>query len=328
MAEIITPRRSVLYMPGANDKALEKAKTLPCDAIIFDTEDSVAPDMKAVAREKVAAAVRSGEYGRRELTIRINGLDTEWWKADLESAGAAAPSAVVVPKINSAADVALVEGVLDGIDAAANTTIWAMLETPAAMERAVEIATSSDRLTVLIMGTNDLAKELRAALVPGRAPLLWGLGRCLNAARFAGKVILDGVYNDVKNPEGFAAECAQGAEMGFDGKTLIHPTQIDPCNARRPSAAEVAQRARDRDEGMRRQGVTVDGRMIENLHVDNARRVLAIAAASPTQSCTTPPDRALVVLSADARSVLSAPASHPTSARTGGSADVVGSAVT
>ena len=285
MAEIITPRRSVLYMPGANDKALEKAKTLPCDAIIFDTEDSVAPDMKAVAREKVAAAVRSGEYGRRELTIRINGLDTEWWKADLESAGAAAPSAVVVPKINSAADVALVEGVLDGIDAAANTTIWAMLETPAAMERAVEIATSSDRLTVLIMGTNDLAKELRAALVPGRAPLLWGLGRCLNAARFAGKVILDGVYNDVKNPEGFAAECAQGAEMGFDGKTLIHPTQIDPCNdAFAPSAAEVEHSERVSaawDEGIAagKGVITVDGRMIENLHVDNARRALAIAAA-------------------------------------------------
>ncbi len=285
MTDVIKPRRSVLYMPGANDKALEKAKTLPCDAIIFDTEDSVAPDMKAVAREKVAAAVRSGEYGRRELTIRINGLDTEWWKADLESAGAAAPSAVVVPKINSAADVALVEGVLDGIDAAANTTIWAMLETPAAMERAVEIATSSDRLTVLIMGTNDLAKELRAALVPGRAPLLWGLGRCLNAARFAGKVILDGVYNDVKNPEGFAAECAQGAEMGFDGKTLIHPTQIDPCNdAFAPSAAEVEHSERviaAWDEGIAagKGVITVDGRMIENLHVDNARRAIAIAAA-------------------------------------------------
>ena len=285
MTDVIKPRRSVLYMPGANDKALEKAKTPPCDAIIFDTEDSVAPDMKAVAREKVAAAVRSGEYGRRELTIRINGLDTEWWKADLESAGAAAPSAVVVPKINSAADVALVEGVLDGIDAAANTTIWAMLETPAAMERAVEIATSSDRLTVLIMGTNDLAKELRAALVPGRAPLLWGLGRCLNAARFAGKVILDGVYNDVKNPEGFAAECAQGAEMGFDGKTLIHPTQIDPCNdAFAPSAAEVEHSERviaAWDEGIAagKGVITVDGRMIENLHVDNARRAIAIAAA-------------------------------------------------
>ncbi len=285
MTDVIIPRRSVLYMPGANDKALEKAKTLPCDAIILDTEDSVAPDMKALAREKVAAAVRSGEYGRRELTIRINGLDTEWWRDDLESAAAAGPSAVVVPKINSADDVAKVEAVLSGVAGANDIAIWAMLETPAAMERAVEIATSSDRLTVLVMGTNDLAKELRAGLVPGRAPLLWGLGRCLNAARYAGKVILDGVYNDVKNPEGFAAECAQGAEMGFDGKTLIHPTQVEPCNdAFAPSEAEVehSRKVIEAWEAGIAEGkgvITVGGRMIENLHVDNARRALARAAA-------------------------------------------------
>ncbi len=285
MSDVIIPRRSVLYMPGANDKALEKAKTLPCDAVIFDTEDSVAPDMKAIAREKVAAAVRSGEYGRRELTIRINGLDTEWWRDDLESAAAAGPSAVVVPKINSADDVAKVESVLAGVAGADDVAIWAMLETPAAMERAVEIATSSERLTVLVMGTNDLAKELRAGLVPGRAPLLWGLGRCLNAARYAGKVILDGVYNDVKNPDGFAAECAQGAEMGFDGKTLIHPTQVEPCNdAFAPSEAEVehSRKVIEAWEAGIAEGkgvITVDGRMIENLHVDNARRALAIAAA-------------------------------------------------
>ena len=284
MADLIIPRRSVLYMPGANDKALEKAKTIPCDAIIFDTEDSVSPDMKAVAREKVAAAVRSGEYGSRELTIRINGLETEWWRDDLESAADAAPAAVVVPKVNSADDVALVEAVLDASDHAVNTEIWAMLETPMAVERAVEIATASERLTVLVMGTNDLAKELRAGLVPGRHPLLWGLGRCVNAARFAGKVILDGVYNDVKNPEGFAAECTQGAEMGFDGKTLIHPSQVEPCNeAYSPSAAEIehAGRVIEAFEAAVAEGkgvVTVDGRMIENLHVENARRALAIAA--------------------------------------------------
>ena len=241
--------------------------------------------MKAIAREKVAAAVRSGEYGRRELTIRINGLDTEWWRDDLESAAAAGPSAVVVPKINSADDVAKVESVLAGVAGADDVAIWAMLETPAAMERAVEIATSSERLTVLVMGTNDLAKELRAGLVPGRAPLLWGLGRCLNAARYAGKVILDGVYNDVKNPDGFAAECAQGAEMGFDGKTLIHPTQVEPCNdAFAPSEAEVehSRKVIEAWEAGIAEGkgvITVDGRMIENLHVDNARRALAIAAA-------------------------------------------------
>jgi len=272
-------------MPGANDKALEKAKSLPTDAIIFDTEDSVAPDMKEVAREKVAAAVASGEYGHRELTIRVNSSETEWHEADLRSAAAAAPAGIVVPKINSAAEVAAVERILESAGVADHTRIWAMLETPDAIEHALEIANSSERLEVLIMGTNDLAKELRAALVPGRAPLLWGLGRCLNAARSAGKVILDGVYNDVKNPEGFAAECTQGADMGFDGKTLIHPTQVEPCNeAFSPSADEIdhSRRVIEAFEQGLAEGkgvVTVDGKMIENLHVDNARRAIAIADA-------------------------------------------------
>jgi len=281
----LRPRRSVLYMPGANDKALEKARTLPCDAIIFDTEDSVAPDVKAVARDKVAAAVASGAYGNRELTIRVNSAETEWHTDDLRSAAAAGPSGIVVPKVNSAAEVATIERIIEAAGVPDHTRIWAMLETPSAVEHAVEIATSSERLEVLVMGTNDLAKELRATLVPGRAPLLWGLGRCLNAARFAGKVILDGVYNDVKNPEGFAAECAQGAEMGFDGKTLIHPTQVDPCNeAFSPSAEEIdySRRVIEAFEQGLADGVgvvTVDGRMIENLHVDNARRAIAIADA-------------------------------------------------
>ena len=281
----LRPRRSALYMPGANDKALEKAKTLPTDAIIFDTEDSVAPDMKEAAREKVAAAVSSGEYGNRELTIRVNSSETEWHEADLRSAAAAAPAGIVVPKINSAADVAEVERIIEAAGVPDHTRIWAMLETPDAIEHALEIANSSERLEVLIMGTNDLAKELRAALVPGRAPLLWGLGRSVNAARYAGKVILDGVYNDVKNPEGFAAECAQGAEMGFDGKTLIHPTQVEPCNeAFSPSPDEIDYSRRvieAFEEGLAagKGVVTVDGKMIENLHVDNARRALAIAEA-------------------------------------------------
>jgi citrate lyase subunit beta / citryl-CoA lyase len=285
MTDELRPRRSALYMPGANDKALEKAKGLPTDAIIFDTEDSVAPDMKGVARDKVAAAVGSGEYGHRELTIRVNALETEWAVDDLRSAAQAGPSGIVVPKINSAADVAEVERIIEGAGVADHTTIWAMLETPTAIENAVEIATSSERLTVLIMGTNDLAKELRAGLVPGRAPLVWGLGRCVNAARVAGKVVLDGVYNDVKNPEGFLAECVQGAEMGFDGKTLIHPTQVEPCNeAFSPSAEEIeySRRVIEAFEEGLAQGkgvITVDGRMIENLHVDNARRALAIAEA-------------------------------------------------
>ena len=276
------PRRSALYMPGANDKALEKAKGLPTDAIIFDTEDSVAPDMKEVAREKVAAAVTSGEYGRRELTIRVNSIETQWHEADVRSAAAAGPAGIVVPKINSADDVASVERLLESAGAPDHTTIWAMLETPAAIENAVEIATASERLTVLIMGTNDLAKELRAGLVPGRHPLLWGLARCVNAARFADKVILDGVYNDVRNPDGFLVEATQGAEMGFDGKTLVHPTQVEPANeAFAPSADEVEYSRRvieAFEEGVAagKGVVTVDGKMIENLHVDNARRAIAV----------------------------------------------------
>jgi citrate lyase subunit beta/citryl-CoA lyase len=285
MTDQYRPRRTALYMPGANDKALEKAKALSPDAIIFDTEDSVAPDMKAVAREKVAAAVASGEYGDKELTIRVNSAETEWHLDDLRSAAAAGPAGIVVPKINSAAEVAAVEKVLESAGVPDHTRLWAMLETPAAIERAVEIATSSERLEVLVMGTNDLAKELRAALVPGRAPLLWGLGRCVNAARFAGKVVLDGVYNDVKDPEGFLAECVQGAEMGFDGKTIIHPTQVEPCNeAYAPSEQEIehARRVIEAFEAGVAEGkgvITVDGRMIENLHVDNARRALAVAEA-------------------------------------------------
>ena len=281
----VTPRRSVLYMPGANDKALEKAKTLPTDAIIFDTEDSVAPDMKAVAREKVAAAVASGAYGRRELTIRVNSIETEWFEDDVRSAVAARPAGIVVPKVSTVDDVATIERLFEAAGASDETSIWAMLETPAAIENAVAIATASERLTVLIMGTNDLAKELRAALVPGRHPLLWGLGRCVNAARFAGKVILDGVYNDVKSPDGFLDECRQGAEMGFDGKTLIHPTQVEPANdAFAPTTAEIEQSIRiiEAFQAGIAEGkgvVTVDGKMIENLHVDNARRAIAIAEA-------------------------------------------------
>lgn len=285
MTQTYRPRRSVLYMPGANDKALEKAKGLACDSIIFDTEDSVAPDMKPIAREKVAAAVASGGYGHRELTIRVNSADTEWHEDDLRSAAQAGPAGIVVPKVNSAADVAAVERIIESAGVPDHTRLWAMLETPAAIENAVEVATSSERLEVLVMGTNDMAKELRAALVEGRSPLMWGLARCVNAARYAGKVILDGVYNDVRNLEGFAAECTQGAEMGFDGKTIIHPSQVDPCNAAySPSAEEIEYSRRvieawdaalAQDKGV----VTVDGKMIENLHVDNARRVLATADA-------------------------------------------------
>ncbi|PRX47803.1 citrate lyase subunit beta/citryl-CoA lyase [Prauserella shujinwangii] len=279
------PRRSVLYLPGSSERALEKAKTLPADALILDLEDAVAPDAKAAARERVCAAAAAGDYGSREVTIRVNGLDTEWHDADLRAAAQAGPAAVVVPKVNSARQVHNIERALELGGAPEHTKIWAMVETPVAMLHAEEIAAASDRLTVLVMGTNDLAKELHAEFVPGRGPLLGGLSLCLLAARATGKVILDGVYNDVRDLEGFEAECRQGREYGFDGKTLIHPGQIEPCNrVFAPSDEEIAQartvieafeQARSEGRGV----VTVDGRMIENLHVDNARRILSLAEA-------------------------------------------------
>ncbi len=281
----LQPRRSVLYMPGANERALEKAKGLAADALILDLEDAVAPDAKPEARERVCAAVRSGEYGSKELTIRVNGIDTPWHADDLAAAGAAGPAGVVVPKVNSAAEVHAIEAALEKAGAPDHTKIWAMLETPVAALHATEIAAASERLTVLVMGTNDLAKELHAAHVPGRAPLLTGLSLCLLGARAAGKVIVDGVFNDIKDPDGFRAECEQGRDLGFDGKTLIHPSQIDDANAvwsPSEAAVEDARALIATFEAAIAEGkgvVTHNGRMIENLHVDNARRVLAVADA-------------------------------------------------
>jgi len=271
-------------MPAANERALEKAKTIAADAIIFDLEDAVAPDAKPDARANAVAAVQSGEYGNRELTIRCNGLDTEWGADDIAAAGAASPSAVVIPKVDTVEQVEAVSAQLDAAGASADTMIWAMIETPTAMFNVRSIA-AHPRVAVLVMGTNDLAKELRSPIVAGRHPLVAHLATALLAAREAGKVILDGVYNDVKNPDGFAAECQQGMEMGFDGKTLIHPSQVDPANDMwAPSADEVEHAERviaafDEAVAAGKGVVTVDGRMIENLHVDNARRVLATAAA-------------------------------------------------
>ncbi|MGH3438642.1 MAG: HpcH/HpaI aldolase/citrate lyase family protein [Sciscionella sp.] len=290
MTEVsLRPRRSVLYMPGANERALQKAKTLPADALILDLEDAVAPDAKASARERVCAAAASGEYGGREVTIRVNGIDTEWHADDIRAAAQAGPAAVVVPKVNSIDEVHAIEKALQACGAPDHTTIWAMVETPVAMLHVEAIAAASERLSVLVMGTNDLANELHAEHVPGRAPLLGGLSLCLLAARATGKVILDGVYNDVKDLAGFEAECLQGRQFGFDGKTLIHPGQLEPCNrVFAPSEDEIAHSGKiieafgqARAEG--RGVVTVDGRMIENLHVENARRILATAAAINTR---------------------------------------------
>jgi len=284
MSDDLRPRRSVLYMPAANDRALEKAKTIAADAIIFDLEDAVAPDAKPDARGKAVAAVRSREYGKRELTIRCNGLDTEWGHDDITAAGAANPSAVVIPKVDSLATIDEVSKRLDVAGASSDVKIWPMIETPTAILDVRELA-AHPRVAVLIMGTNDLAKELRSPIVPGRHPLVPHLATALLAGREAGKVVIDGVYNNVKDAAGFVAECLQGMEMGFDGKTLIHPSQVEPANSTwAPSADEVeyAGRVIEAFEAAVEAGkgvVTVDGRMIENLHVDNARRVLAVASA-------------------------------------------------
>ena len=270
--------RSVLYMPSSNERALEKAKTLPADAIIFDLEDAVAPDAKEAARAAAVAAVQSGEYGGKVLTIRCNGLDTPWGAADLAAAAAARPDAVVVPKVSGAAHLSAVAAITGDVP------IWAMVETPAALFAVREIA-AFPQVSCLVMGTNDLVKELRAAIVPGRAPLVPHLATALLGAREAGTTIVDGVYNDVKDLDGFRAECVQGKELGFDGKTLIHPGQVEIANeVWAPSEEEVDHARRvvaafAEAEAAGSGVVVVDGRMVENLHRDIAVRVLATAEA-------------------------------------------------
>jgi citrate lyase subunit beta / citryl-CoA lyase len=283
------PRRSVLYMPGSNARAIEKARTLAADAVILDLEDSVAPDAKAAARRQVTDVVSAGGFGAREVIVRINGLDTQWWLDDLNAVGKAKPDAVLVPKVsmpNHLEDVA--ERLVD-ISADQKIRVWAMMETPLAMLNARDIAAAASdmetRLAAFVMGTNDLAKETRAKIAPGRAAMLPWLMNCVAAARAFGLDILDGVYNDLADAEGFSRECAQGRDMGFDGKTLIHPNQIGPCNAAfSPSAEDVAhakniiaafELPENRDKGV----VQLDGRMIERLHADVARRTVAIAQA-------------------------------------------------
>ena len=274
------PRRSVLYMPSSNERALEKAKSIPCDGLILDLEDAVAPDAKPAARDAACAAARSGEYGDREVTIRVNGADTEWHHDDMAAACAAGPDAIVVPKVDTADAVRELVEVMQKHQAPAHTKLWAMVETPYAMLHAEEIASASDRLSVLVMGTNDLVKELYAEHVPGRAPVLTGLSLALLAARATGKAIIDGVYNDVKDTEGFLAECQQGREMGFDGKTLIHPGQVEGANATFAPSEQAVEDARGIlqawEDGKGSGVVTYNGRMIENLHVESARRTLSI----------------------------------------------------
>ncbi|MCW5731173.1 MAG: CoA ester lyase [Alphaproteobacteria bacterium] len=288
----IRPRRSLLYMPGSNARALEKAKTLPADGLILDLEDAVAPDAKEQARAQVAAAVRNGGYGHREIVIRVNGLDTPWGEADVRAAASAGPDAILLPKVEDAAQVSRLDRFMRAAGAPEHCAIWCMLETPRGILRAEEIAGGLARVAVLVMGTSDLAKDLHARHTALRLPMLGALSHCLLAARAHGKAILDGVHLDLADAEGFRAACRQGLELGFDGKTLIHPSQIEPCNdVFAPDAAEIeqARRIADAFAAASAEGkgvVLVDGRLVENLHVEHARRTLALAAAIAARSAS------------------------------------------
>lgn len=281
------PRRSVLYMPGANQRALEKAATLPADSLILDLEDAVAPDAKADARERVCRAARSGAYGRREVVIRVNALDTPWGMADVQAAAAAGPDAILVPKISRPVDIVVFARLLAALGAPGHTRLWAMMETPAAILNARDIAATAadpaNRLACLVLGTNDLIKESRASAAGGRFAVVPWLATVVLAGRAHGLDVIDGVYNDFSDEAGFRSECRQGRMLGMDGKTLIHPSQIGPCNEEFSPTAEEVEWARkvlaafalpdSLDKGV----ITVEGRMVERLHVEMARRTVAIS---------------------------------------------------
>jgi citrate lyase subunit beta / citryl-CoA lyase len=275
-------------MPGSNARAIEKARELPADGVILDLEDAVAPDAKAQAREMVVQGLQKGGFGGREVLVRINGLDTAWWRDDLAVA-AAGPDALLLPKVSTPEQLRELARHFVGVGAEARIRVWAMMETPLAMLNAREIAAAAldpaTRLAGFVMGTNDLAKETRARIVPGRAPMLPWLMACVAAARAYGLAILDGVYNELGDLEGFSAECRQARDLGFDGKTLIHPQQIAPCNAAFSPAPEEVAWARkiiaafDLPENAGKGVIQIEGRMVERLHAEMARQVVAIAEA-------------------------------------------------
>jgi citrate lyase subunit beta/citryl-CoA lyase len=286
---MIRPRRSMLYMPASNARALEKARTLPVDGIIIDLEDAVAPDAKQAARARVVETLKQGGFGEREVIVRINALDTPWGNDDLVALAHSAFDGILLPKVSDAAILERVGTRLLDLHVGLHVRVWAMMETMFAVLRAPEIAAlakdSETRLAGFVLGTNDLVKESNARIVPGRAPLTPWLMQCVAAARAYGLVILDGVYNGIGDADGFRAECEQGRDMGFDGKTLIHPSQIEPCNAVfTPDPAEVAEArtiiaAFDRPENKDKGVLQIDGRMVERMHADIARRTVAIADA-------------------------------------------------
>jgi citrate lyase subunit beta/citryl-CoA lyase len=281
------PRRSLLFMPGSNARALEKARTLAADAIILDLEDSVAPDGKAVARDQIAKAVAAKGFGKREVLIRINALDTPWWVDDIGMAGKAQPDGIVVPKISTIDDLKAVTDRLR--DAPASIQVWAMIETSRAILDADKLGAASkdacERLAGFLFGPNDIARETRIRMKPGRAAMIPMITHCVLAARAHGLEILDGPYGDISNIDGFAEECAQGRDLGFDGKTLIHPSHIGACNAIfTPPEAEVTEARRiiaafEKPENAARGAIQLDGRMVERLHAEMAKRTIAIADA-------------------------------------------------
>lgn len=285
MANPIRPRRSLLFMPGSNQRAMEKAAELPADGLIFDLEDAVAPEMKKRARAMVAAEVGQGGYGRRELVLRVNALDTDWGEGDLGMASAMRIDAVLLPKVEGAERVRETVARLDRAGAPAELAIWCMIETPRGVLAAAAIAAASSRVAALVMGTSDLTKDLRARDTADRLPLLTSLQLVLLAARAHGLAALDGVHLDLADDTGFAALCAQSRALGFDGKTLIHPKQIAPANAAfAPSGDDIAQArkiiaAHDTALAAGKGIVVVDGRLIENLHVAAAHRTVALAEA-------------------------------------------------
>ena len=285
MAASARPRRSVLYMPGSNARALDKARSLPADGLILDLEDAVAPDAKATGRQQIVEHVRAGGYGRRELILRVNALNSPWGFEDLVAAATSGVDAVLLPKIESADAVRQAEQVLVAHGAPDSLAIWTMMETPRGMLRAEEIADSTPRMAAFVMGTSDLAKDLHCAHTPMRLPMITSLGLCMLAGRAAGLAVLDGVYLDLNDDEGFAASCRQGAELGFDGKTLIHPKTVGAANeAFAPSEAEIVWSrkiiaAHAEAEAAGKGVLLVDGKLIENLHVANARRLVALSEA-------------------------------------------------
>lgn len=286
MTRQFRPRRSALYMPGSNSRAMEKARTLDADCLIFDLEDAVAPETKETARSQVSSAVRAGGYGHREIILRTNGSDTEWFNGDLATVAACTPDAILLPKVESAQTIREAIRVLGRAGAPADLPIWVMTETPAGVRNLDEIISADPRVAVIVMGTSDLAKEMRVESSGDRTGLMYALGHCVLTARAHGLDIIDGVHLALDDAEGFRAACRQGRELGFDGKSLIHPRQIDAANECFGVSAAEANAAREivsawadaRDAGA---GITVlNGRLIEQLHVDEAERVLALFAAS------------------------------------------------